>query len=83
MSNFFIWRNASVTRAICSGVPFVIISPIAVGQTCHERPRLPGDVLALEASRGRLPGDVLALAASRGRSLPGDVLALVLYRTYG
>ena len=38
MSNFFIGRNALVTRAICSGVPFVIISPIAVGQTCHDSP---------------------------------------------
>src|SRR2546423_13679047 len=40
ISNFFIGKNACVIRSICSRVPFVIISPIAVGQTCQERPNL-------------------------------------------
>src|SRR5437868_1449702 len=39
-SNFFIGRNACVIRSICSRVPCFIISPIAVGQTCQERPNL-------------------------------------------
>src|SRR5579863_822437 len=39
-SNFFIGRNACVIRSTCSRVPFFIISPIVVGQTCQERPNL-------------------------------------------
>ena len=36
MSNFFICRNASVTRATSSGVPELSISSIAEGTICHD-----------------------------------------------
>jgi len=37
-SNFFIGRNAWVTRSICSRVPLLSISPISTGVICQERP---------------------------------------------
>src|SRR5215207_10017014 len=40
ISNFFIGKNVRVSLSICSGVPFFIISPITVGQTCQETPNL-------------------------------------------
>lgn len=40
ISNFFIFKNACVTRAICSGVPCPIILFIAVGTICHDSPNL-------------------------------------------
>src|SRR5689334_14951673 len=37
-SNFFMGKNARVSRSTCSRVPFCIISPMAVDQICQERP---------------------------------------------